>query len=321
MKYYNYPEGRTYVSGNLDSVNTAVVKGPDGKYIVPNELPAVTPEDAGKIVRVKADGTGIEYTGEAELPPITSSDGGKVCKVKDDHSGVEWGEAGGGAFVTTFTITIPMPMFPDIKEITADHTPAEVIAALNAGKVCIGIEGNDVYSIVSSDASDQSKLVFGSFNTGGSKFIKTKLLLGTNYTWDLPINGDAPQSTLIVNVTKQNNSYVADKTYAEVVSMFPNVIIKFSWYDTYTYKEQSALFIPYRSNENAENISFITFDNYWLDYDNYNGFSMTSAGIYAAKYTNVIPTPPTSGAQNESYVLKYVVNNWAGSLAWVKETT
>lgn len=130
-----------------------------------------------------------------------------------------------------------------------------------------------------------------------------------------------PQSTLIVNVTEQNNGYSADKTYAEVVSMFPNVIIKFSWYDIYTYKEQSALFIPFRSNENAESISFITFDNRWLDYNNYNGFYMTSAGIYAEKYDNVIPTPPTTGAQNESYVLKYVVNNWSGSLAWVQETT
>lgn len=73
MKYYNYPNG-TKMAEALDSENTSVVKGPDGKYIAPNELPAITAQDAGKVVKVNAAGTGLEY-----------------------------GEAGGGAFIFTFT--------------------------------------------------------------------------------------------------------------------------------------------------------------------------------------------------------------------------
>lgn len=85
MKYYNYPNG-TKTAEALDSENTAVVKGPDGKYIAPNELPAITAQDAGKVVKVNAAGTGLEYGeagggGGSGLPAVTSSDNGKVLGV------------------------------------------------------------------------------------------------------------------------------------------------------------------------------------------------------------------------------------------------
>lgn len=159
--------------------------------VVKSDIPDPSTANVGEVLTKGEDGLEWAYP-ENELPVIQAEDAGKVVKVNEAGTRIEYGEAGGGTFVTTFTITVPMPMFPDNKEITADHTPAEVITALNTGKICIGIEGNDVYSIVSSDASDQSKLVFGSFNTSGSKFIKTKWALGTDYTWDPPINGDPP---------------------------------------------------------------------------------------------------------------------------------
>ena len=110
MKYYNYPNG-TKVAVDLDSENTSVVKGPDGKYLVPNELPAITPEDAGKVVKVKEDGTGIEY-----------------------------GEAGEDVFVVTFTNNGGV--------ITMDVSGDDLVSAIKDGKYVYGKLDSDVYNFI-----------------------------------------------------------------------------------------------------------------------------------------------------------------------------
>lgn len=61
------------------------------------ELPPYSASEAGKYLKVNANGDGIEWADvPSELPEIEPGDGGKVLKVKDDESGTEWGEVEGG---------------------------------------------------------------------------------------------------------------------------------------------------------------------------------------------------------------------------------
>ncbi len=69
-----------------------------------DELPAIASGDAGKVLRVKEDESGVEFgTPVAELPTPVEGDAGKVLTVNAEEDGVEWTAPAAGASVPTPT--------------------------------------------------------------------------------------------------------------------------------------------------------------------------------------------------------------------------
>jgi hypothetical protein len=69
-----------------------------------DELPAIASGDAGKVLRVKEDESGVEFgTPVAELPTPVEGDAGKVLTVNAEEDGVEWTTPAAGASVPTPT--------------------------------------------------------------------------------------------------------------------------------------------------------------------------------------------------------------------------
>jgi hypothetical protein len=63
-----------------------------------DELPAIAEGDAGKVLRVKEDESGVEFgTPVAELPTPVEGDAGKVLTVNAEEDGVEWATPAAGA--------------------------------------------------------------------------------------------------------------------------------------------------------------------------------------------------------------------------------
>jgi hypothetical protein len=63
-----------------------------------DELPAIAEGDAGKVLRVKEDESGVEFgTPVAELPTPVEGDAGKVLTVNAEEDGVEWTTPAAGA--------------------------------------------------------------------------------------------------------------------------------------------------------------------------------------------------------------------------------
>jgi hypothetical protein len=109
----------------LSSILVAEEAGVDGQMVLargiaayveptpPDELPAIATGDAGKVLAVKTDESGVEFVtpsgSEPEIPAIASGDAGKVLAVKGDESGVE--------FVNPVGSSVPAPTTGDAKKI------------------------------------------------------------------------------------------------------------------------------------------------------------------------------------------------------------
>lgn len=74
---------------------------------IPNELPAIASGDGGKVLKVNAGETGTEWGSiPSELPTIDSGDAGKVLKVNAGETGTEWGSASTGKYLHNVSIKL-----------------------------------------------------------------------------------------------------------------------------------------------------------------------------------------------------------------------
>lgn len=78
----------------------------------------------------------------SELPAYTSSDAGKVLVVNNDGTGLEWGEMPSIDYLYPVTVTHNS----ETDSYTLDKTYNEILGALNSGKYVIGIGDNVGYT-------------------------------------------------------------------------------------------------------------------------------------------------------------------------------
>jgi len=119
-----------YTAGTGISIANGVITNTQPNV---DELPQIVSGDAGKVLKVNAGESGVEW-GEVskELPAISSGDAGKVLQVNAGETGVEWGNAGGAVYTAGTGISITNGVItntaPNVNELPQ-------IASGDAGKV------------------------------------------------------------------------------------------------------------------------------------------------------------------------------------------
>ena len=105
-----------------------------------SELPAYGSGDAGKVLTVASGGSSVEWDEVEALPSYAAGDSGKVLGLTGSPLAPAWVQPEGGD-VVVFKAEIGNSVGTNVFELASAPTPAQVAAAINAGKTAIIVFG------------------------------------------------------------------------------------------------------------------------------------------------------------------------------------